>query len=919
MEDVGFPWKDELLRAMRKKSVSRIFKFFKCSCLSLSLVCVSGKIATEASSQPDPFPLDAQLRYNGSGAGIDGNTSVELRIPLNQTPENFFYLNPQVRIFNNGRIGSNLAVGYRSLNDVAKYVLGGYLAYDNRDTGSQFFQQISAGLEFFAEAWDMRLNTYLPVGKTNTQLGETFLNSGSFQGSQFLVDRDRRFDAALGGVELEAGTIITTGDTGYLRPYVGTYYYTGTNSIGALGIKGGLGYYGDLINAGLSIQNDRIFGTSILFNIGINLSNRSSKKATPPTLLERMNEPIARNSSVIVENQTVRDQLVAINPVTGQPYSFFVVADSTSGLSGNPNVVSFANFSTALANAGAAGANGVVYAYTPTGSTAPTLAGFTIPDGTKVVSSAPSLIPVSYLAGIGGTTFSNLPLPSGTGIYPIVNGTVTLAPGSNQILSGYDIRPNSPGVIGTNNVNATIVDNIIAVTTSVGNDRGIFLSGFSGNTNVSRNRISNAVSTGILLQNGSGNPTVNNNNVTITAPNTSLGFDGRGIILSNVAGTNTIVDGNAVSGAIGEGIRFDNVTGTASITNNTVLNTIQPDRQTELEASIFVRLGAGNINLNISGNTVGENNKLSTLKINGSSLVSNEIDGIEVSVCRLYAVDGIGGCPATTTAIVDITGNTVRNITSAAANADGIDINLSTNAIARFTISNNNLSNISDKGISFGADNASKGSAIISNNTFNRMGETGIQVRVAEASGATADLSSPITLGGVTTSGVVISGNQIANTGQSGIRLRTERSGQLTVTVNNNSITNANDGIPDPSKDEGGILVRTQDKSIIRATLTNNTVSNTSSTADSGGLLFRKQNDSNLCAKVQNNQSSNTAVVDYRFTQTGGAGRIQLSGIDTTITSTTLLQNALLAQGNTGASFGITGTVSIPNATCIFP
>jgi hypothetical protein len=858
--------------AMRKKTVLKGFRF---GCLSLSLVCVSGGMVAAAfsQSQTNPFPLDAQLRYNGSGAGIDGNTSVELRIPLNQTPEDFFYLNPQVKIFNNGRIGSNLAVGYRSLNDAAKYVLGGYFAYDNRDTGAQFFQQISAGLEFFAEAWDMRLNTYLPVGQTNTQLSETLLNSGSFQGSQFLIDRERRFDAAMGGVELEAGTIITTGDAGYIRPYVGTYYYTATNSIGALGIKGGLGYYGDLINAGLSIQNDRIFGTSILFNIGINFSNRPARSVNPPTLLERMNEPISRRSSVIVENQTVRDGVVAINPVTGQPYSFFVVADSTIDLTGTPNVVSFSQFSTALANAGAAGGNGIVYTYTPTGSTAPTFSGFTIPDGTKVVSSAPSIIPVSYQAGLGGASFANLPVPSNTGIYPVVNGTVTLAAGANQALIGYSINKNvattgaNPGVLGNNNVNSTIAYN----------------------------------------------------NVTITAPNTALGISGRGIVLVNGSG-NTAITGNQVNNAIGEGIRFDNVTGNASITNNTVLNTIQPFQQTGLEASIFTRLGAGNINLNISGNTVGDNNKLSTLDETGVvPTVANEIDGIEVSVCRAYLVDGIGGCTATTTAIVNIANNTVRNITSPAANGDGIDINLSTNAIARFTISNNNVSNISDKGISFGADDASKGSAIISNNTLNGMGEVGIQLRVSQTTGG-ADFSSPITLGGVTTSGVVISGNQVANTGQSGIRLRTEKTGQLTVTVDRNSITNANNGIPVAAAFEGGILVRTQDNSIIRATLTNNTINSTANQGNSGGVLFRKANTSNICAKVQNNQSSNTTVgqVDYRFNNTGATG-IQLFGISTPITTTGALQTALLAQGNTGVTFGITGTVSVPTTTCTFP
>ncbi len=657
--------------AMRKISV---FKILTPCCLSLAVIGISGGNASKAYSQTNPFPLDAQLRYNGRGAGIDGNTSVELRIPLNQTPENFFYLNPQVKIFNNGRIGSNLIVGYRSLNDVAKYVLGGYFAYDNRDNGVQFFQQVSAGLEFFAESWDLRLNSYLPVGKTNTQLSETFPGTGTFQGTQLLVDRDRRFDAAMGGVELEAGSIITTGDSGYLRPYLGTYYYTATNSIGALGVKGGLSYYGDLINADISVQNDRIFGTSILFNVGVNFSNRPARGVNPPTLLERMNEPISRSSSVIVENQTVRDGFVATNPVTGQPYSFYVVADNTSGLAGTPNVVPFSQFSTALANAGAASGNGIVYTYTPTGSTAPIFSGFTIPNGTKVVSSAPSVIPVSYQVGSGGATLSNLPIPSNTGIYPVVNGTVTLAPGSNQALIGYGINKDvstgaNSGIIGNNNVNSTIAYN----------------------------------------------------NVKITAPATTpIGSSGRGIVLVGASG-NTNITGNQVSNAIAEGIRLDNVSGNASITNNTVNNTIQPATQTNVEASILVRNNTGDVNLTVTNNNVGNNTATAGV---------NEIDGIEFSLCRVYT--DLPACSSTATATVNIVGNTIKNITGANDGADGIDINLGNRANATLTISSNKIDNIINKGISFGAVDGSVGTTTIANNIISNVGGAAIQVRVGE-------------------------------------------------------------------------------------------------------------------------------------------------------------------------------------------
>ncbi len=168
---------------MRKKFIQNIP--FCC----VTTLLTYGAIAPQA-ILAEPFPLDAQLRYNGRGSGVDGNTSVELRVPLNQTPENFFYVTPQVRVFNNGKIGSNLIVGYRSLNDAAKHILGGYIAYDNRDNGSRFFQQVSAGLEFFAEAFDLRLNAYMPVGQSTAVLSESFVGTGSFQGNQF-ADRSR--------------------------------------------------------------------------------------------------------------------------------------------------------------------------------------------------------------------------------------------------------------------------------------------------------------------------------------------------------------------------------------------------------------------------------------------------------------------------------------------------------------------------------------------------------------------------------------------------------------------------------------------------------------------------------------------------------------------------------------------------------
>jgi parallel beta-helix repeat protein len=885
-------------------------KVFTSLLIVIGMNVIPSAIAQTQETKPDEHIgfERANIRYTGSSAGSTGYTSLRTLFPLFQDRNNFTYISPQVNVFDNGKFGSNLIFGHRFFDRSSNMIFGGYLAYDNRDSGNGFFNQIGLGLEAIAEYWDLKANAYLPVGNAQQLVGSS--SSGTFSGS--LLFRNNQFNTAMTSVDLEAGGILRTGDRDFVRPAIGTYYLSAPSSASVLGVRGSVTYNSDLFAAGLAIQSDGIFGTRVLFNIGLNFAPDSSYRR-PGNVLSRIDEFPTRNSAIVVLNQLVPEANPVLNPATGQPYQFFVVSDTPDANIANALVFPSSQFGSALSLATANAQNGVVYFYTQAGSGAPTIPGFTVGNGVKVVSSAPSTIPLTDLT-------SGLPIPVtvGTGVFPIVRGTVTLASGSNQIVSGYDIRPSSPGIIGTNNVNALLSDNRISVTTTAGNDHGIFLSGYSGNTNILRNTISNSVGAGILLQNGSGNTTVSNNNVTITAPNTSLGFNGRGIVLANVSGNNTLVDGNTVTGAIAEGIRFDNVRGTAAITNNTVLNTIQPRQQTDLEASIFVRLGTGNINLNISGNTVGDNNTLSALDVGGAVAVANEIDGIEVSICRAYP-DGIGGCAATTTGVVSITNNIVRNIISNAANADGIDINLLSNAIARVTISNNNLQNISDKGISFGADGTARASATISNNIFNRMGEVGIQVRLAQTTAGT-DLSSPVTLAGATTSGVLISGNQISNTGQSGIRLRTQNNAQLTATVTGNTITNANDGNPAAATDEGGILVRTQDTSIARVTLTNNTIRNTVNQGNSGGVVLRKQNTSTLCARLQNNLSSNPAVADYRFNQTGGgATGLQLSGITMPITTPAALQTALTAQGNTGTTFAIAGTASVPTAACIFP
>ncbi len=712
-----------------------MFKYLKSLLAGLSFGFVS---LLSLAVQAEPFSTTVNLRYHDSGRGQDGHNSLEFRIPLTQSPSNFFYFAPHLKVFNNGRFGSNLTFGYRSLDPSAKKILGGWLSYDNRDNGFNFFQQLAGGLEFLTETFDISLNAALPIGNKRTFIGDSFPGTGTFDGTTLLIDRDRRFDEALTTVELQGGLIIPSGGDGYFRPFLGAYYL-GSSQGGAVGGKAGLAYWGSIINASLGVQTDRIFGTSLLVSIGINFSPSSTPKyGQPPRLEDRMNEAIARNSTITVENQFIRDTAPAINPETGQLYRYFVVTDNPAGLKGSPVVLpaNNAGLTNALAQAGL-DTNGVVYVYTanaPANFSTPA----TVPNGTKLVSSAAPQIPFNALFGVGGAPVPNLSIPFNVGTKPVTTETITLAGGSNQGVVGFTINKDvatgaNPAILGNNNANAKIA----------------------------------------------------HNHITITAPtSTPIGNSGRGIVLINASG-DTLIDSNNVNNAIAEGIRLDNVSGNASIVNNIVNNTRQPDVQTQVEAQILVRNNTGNVNLLIANNRVGNT---------GANAGVNEIDGIEVSLCRVYP--DFAGCGAIApNATVTVTGNTIENLTGTLDGADGIDFNLLGNSISTVFITNNTIDNIVNKGISYGVGDSATTTVTIANNQISNLRGAGIQIRSGEPAGSTS---------------------------------------VVRAAVLNNNLVNTETG----NEDDAAVIMRTQNTATLCLRFEGNTLNNPTSTLD---YLFRRQ------------------------------------------------------------------------------
>jgi hypothetical protein len=89
------------------------------------------------------FASGPGVGYESSFFGLDGF------FPIIQTPgKNLTYVQGRLLLdTNGGNPGGNFALGYRDFDPTTGRILGGYAAFDVRDTGNTTFSQLGAGVE----------------------------------------------------------------------------------------------------------------------------------------------------------------------------------------------------------------------------------------------------------------------------------------------------------------------------------------------------------------------------------------------------------------------------------------------------------------------------------------------------------------------------------------------------------------------------------------------------------------------------------------------------------------------------------------------------------------------------------------------------------------------------------------------------
>ncbi len=779
-------------------------RLFPISGLLTALLC-AGLTGVSFAQTFDP---QVRVRYRTEGPGLEAFTTLEGFIPLESKPaESLLFTETRLLLDADSTISGGLTLGQRFYDQESDRLTGFYGAWDIRNTGNSTFHQLGVGYENVGDAWELRANAFLPIGSSRHLLSSAFSGQTQFQGNQLLLGRNQVFESAVAGLELEAGTPILRWSQGDLRGYGGVYYLSAQGNGDVVGIRGRLvARPNPYTSASLTLQHDSLFDTRLVATVGVNFPARGGGKTEGVPVVNQISEPIQRTNGVIVDQQVVQDQVVAVNPQTQQEFFFIHVGNGSS----NGTVESpFSRMEEAIALAQQQ-QNKTVIIYLNGENLV--FNGFTLPN---TVSQLLSSGPIQQV----NTQFGSVQLPfSGNGRLPQINGGIVLPTGGqNLVVSGFNV-------------------------------------------------------------NGGG---------------TQRGIEGRQL-------NNVQIINNTVSNALGEGIYLENVTGKVEIANNTIRNTVHNGDPilTELNGGILVNNSVSGLDLLIANNVVETD-----FAINNPY----EVDGIEFSLCRTGAVSIYPGCTTPTTATVRILNNTVINRgTVNVTGADGIDVNLDTNAQGDIEIRNNRIEKMPDKAISFGSVGSGRVvRGVIADNVIENAIDNGIHVRVREAS---------------IFDHLLITNNRI-NTVNRGIDVRMDNdSGALTpaigtarVVIENNVITNSN---------EEGIRLRTENASTLFATVRGNQVG---MAGNDGGIAGRSQNTSRLCIRWENNTSTNNIGNEDFFLQRQNTSTLELFGITLPIAvadPSAALQTALTNLGNVGTAgkFGVlNNAVLVPTAGCTFP
>jgi hypothetical protein len=277
----------------------------------------------------------------GDGLGWrNGFTRLEGFIPILQVPrQSVLFADVRGLEFDDVRLWQfDGGAGYRAYSDFLDRIVGVNGFYDYRDTGSNSFHQFGLGAELLGDCWDLRANLYIPFGPQHHLIADTPAGTGAeFQGMSILIPNQTQTLVAVRGFNLEVGRSVPFLERFDPRAYLGFYHYDAEGGKTANGVRGRFtARLTERLLVQAQVQNDAVFQTTASAGLVWTFGGPSGWLQCRRTLPERLDEPIVREDSVVVQTQVKVGAETAIDPATGQPFVVkHVEADAAAGGNGS--------------------------------------------------------------------------------------------------------------------------------------------------------------------------------------------------------------------------------------------------------------------------------------------------------------------------------------------------------------------------------------------------------------------------------------------------------------------------------------------------------------------------------------------------------------------------------------------------------
>jgi hypothetical protein len=666
------------------------------------------------------------------------------------------FLDLRAHVFNDGKLATNIGLGFRKNAGCLAYGLNAY--YDYRKTSKLRYNQIGFGLEALGQRCDFRINAYLPVGhKITDPYGTSF---AEFSGHELLLSQNYEF--GMKGFNAELGGHLNRSENFDLYLAAGTYHYTENNGPKFWGAKARLTCrIKDYATIEFSNSYDKYFRNRFQGQVTLTIplgreseecsTNRCNSCDTQKLICSKMVQPVERQEIIVVANKTVSTQ--AINPLTGLPF-YFVFVDNTSNSLGTYE----SPYPTLTLAQDNSSVNDVIYVFPGDGTTNGMDSGISLKSNQKFFGAGTSHA-IQTSQGL-------ITIPAQSLTNPIITNTigdgVTLAD-INEV-SGFTISSAANrGIFGTDNQD--IIISKCSIDNSVSNQIHIESASDESSTYFDELTITDGQSSAIYIDSPAQNATcvlknsiINNNSVYVL----NYTFDNQATV--NITNNNITENENSINAIF-------NGPGTITIADNQIQNTLSTS-----EPAVFIQASTSPVNANIENNNISNNasgaiqflledTNGAELNLTSNTINSNELGAVGpfgAPLCIRTNSTSSGNCE------LNLNGNTVSE------NA-GFSLYCADGSFNNFTVTaNQNSFNANGGGLGFSND-CNTFNLTANNNTITSCNDNAIAIAASS----------------ITTANLNLSANQINNTAGGGTGIAIASSGtSLNLTAINNTITN---------------------------------------------------------------------------------------------------------------------------------